>query len=97
MKSLPELRADIVEANRVHKETIQALNDEIEAIQGNCPHPKYFLDSEVSNSYDDGDYVDSALKVTCRLCELSVWSNSYHHSLYSPSREDVIGSLVKSV
>ena len=98
MKSLSQLRADIIETNRVHKETLQTLNDEIEAIQGNCPHPKYFLDSEVSNRYrDNDDYENSSMKVICRLCELSVWSDSYHNSLYKPSPEDVIGSLDRSV
>lgn len=71
MRKLSEIKEELLQIALREK----ALQQEVKLFQKECPHPKAFVVSKFSDSYDNCGapvYEETFVTHTCLLCEVSV-------------------------
>jgi len=101
MRSIHQIKKELEETEREWTQTRSRLHNEIAEFQSKCPHPDDFLEVE-HKDYDDGGpgaprYESSITKVTCHLCKIVVYSESYNKKRsgeiwkdYRPNARDIL-------
>lgn len=86
--------SEIKEEISKHLDIVRDLENELEDIKKNCPHPDYFVTVERIDYEDDcggpGIYEHSVVRYVCSLCEGKFYGQYDKNKEKSPTLQEVL-------